>query len=67
MMANQPTIIINGNRLTDAEVHTLRAAIEMFLSVGQSVRIVKSARKHLIRAEEIKALCGMTINASEGN
>jgi len=66
-MANQPAIIINGNRLTDAEAHTLRAAIDMFLSVGQSVRIVKSARKHLIRAEEIKALCEMTIHTSEEN
>jgi len=66
-MANQPTIIINGNRLTDAEAHTLRAAIEMFLSVGRSTRIVKSARKHLIRAEEIKALCEMTTQLSEDN
>lgn len=66
-MTNQPTIIINGNRLNDAEVHTLRTAIDMFLSVSQSVRIVKSARKHLIRAEEIKALCEMTINMSTGN
>jgi|APLak6261664116_1056043.scaffolds.fasta_scaffold130976_2 hypothetical protein len=66
-MSNQPTILINGNRLTDAEVHTLRAAIDMFLSVGQSVKIVKSARKHLIRAEEIKALCEMTTHLSEGN
>lgn len=66
-MPNQPTIIINGNRLTDAEVHTLRAAIDMFLSVSASVRIVKSAQKHLIRAEEIKALCEMTIHANERN
>jgi hypothetical protein len=61
-MANQPTIIINGNRLADAEVHTLRTAIDMFLSVGKSVRTAKSVRKHLIRAEEIKALCEMAID-----
>lgn len=66
-MSNQATIIINGNRLTDAEVHTLRTAITMFLSVGQSVRTAKSVRKHLIRAEEIQALCEMTIDMSEGN
>ena len=65
-MANQPTIIINGNRLNDAEVHTLRTAVEMFLSVGKSVKTAKSVRKHLIRAEEIKALCEMTIDMSEG-
>jgi len=65
-MAKQPTIIINGNRLNDAEVHTLRTAIEMFLSVGKSVKTAKSVRKHLIRAEEIKALCEMSIDASKG-
>lgn len=66
-MANQPTIIINGNRLNDAEVHTLRTAVEMFLSVGKSVKTAKSVRKHLIRAEEIKALCEMTIDVSKGS
>lgn len=66
-MANQPTIRINGNLLTDAEVHTVRTAIEMFISVGKSVRTAKSVRKHLIRAEEIKALCEMTIDATKGD